>query len=174
LTAQTADTLKKTRYGLEISQFITGSGFASGTELFITVIPNYNMNLSLGIYYCTETKRISGFTVHHERVLIRNSEFKTFVPYGFYNLIYRDTKIREVLANKDYQGDYVGYASIEHHFGIGIRYYLAKNLNVNCAFGYGVYLGSIKKPSEPNPVTNEITGTNGFGFITKIGIAVIL
>ena len=169
--AQTSDTLLRTRYGLELSQFITGSGFASGTEIFITVIPDNKKNLSLGLYFSPEQKKITGITVHHEITLSRYAKHKRIVPYAFYNLIYRITKTREVLADKSLEGDYAIYKSFEHHLGIGIRINLAKDLCFKSVLGYGLYLGSIEKPSEPNPWTGEIMGTNGFGAIAKIGIS---
>ena len=168
---QTSDTLNRTRYGLELSQFITGSGFASGTEIYITVIPDHKKNISLGLYFCPELKKITGITVHHEMALRRYSSHQMVVPYAFYNMIYRITKIREVSADKNLEGDNAIYKSLEHHLGIGIRISLAKDLYFKSALGYGVYLGSIKRPSEPDPVTGEIMGKNGFGAIAKIGIA---
>jgi hypothetical protein len=169
--AQTSDTLSRTRYGLELSQFITGSGFASGTEIFITVIPNNKKNISLGLYFCPELEKITGITVHHEMTLGRYNSHKRVVPYAFYNMIYRMTKTREVTADKSLEGDYAIYKSLEHHLGIGIRISPAKDLYIKSALGYGVYLGSIKRPSEPDPVTGEIMGKSGFGAIAKIGIA---
>jgi hypothetical protein len=170
---QTTDTLNRTRYGIEISQFITGSGFASGTEIYVTVIPDHKKNISLGFYFCTEQKKITGISVHHERSLLRYASYRRVVPYAFYNMIYRFTKIEEVSTTKDPEATTALYKSMEHHLGIGIRINLVKNLCFKSALGYGVYLGSIKKPSEPNPMTGEITGTNGFGPIAKIGVAYI-
>ena len=171
LQGQISDSLKRTRYGLELNQFITGSGFASGTELYITVIPDYKKNISLGLYFCNEQKKITGITIHHERSLCRYDRHRIVAPYAFYNMIYRITKTREASANKDFRDNYVTYKSMEHHIGIGIRISLAKDFYFNSALGYGVYLGSIKKPSEPNQLTGEITGTNGFGPIARIGVA---
>ena len=171
---QTTDALKKTRYGLELSQFITGSGFASGTEIYITVIPDQKKNLSLGLYFCPEAKKISGFSIHHEMSLIRSAGQKKVAPYAFYNMIYRITKTRGGLAENGPEAGYATYKSLEHHLGVGVRITLAKDLYLKSAVGYGVYLGSIKKPSDPNPVTGEIMGENGFGAIAKIGIAFVI
>jgi hypothetical protein len=168
---QTSGTLHRTRYGLELNQFITGSGFASGTEIYFTVIPDHKKNISLGLYFCPELKRITGITIHHERVIGKYAIHKMIVPYAFYNLIYRRTRSKEVLANKDFGDYYVTYKSIEHHLGIGIRISMAKNVYFNSSLGYGVYLGSIKKPSEPDPLSGEVTGKNGFGAIAKVGFA---
>lgn len=170
---QTSDTLRRTRYGIELSQFITESGFASGTEIYITVIPDHKKNISLGLYFCPEQKKITGITVHHEIAFSKYTAHKTVVSYAFYNFIYRITKTRELLEDKNLESDNVIYKSMEHHLGIGIRIGLAKDLYFKSNLGYGVYLGSIKKPSEPNPVNGEIMGKNGFGFIAKTGIAYV-
>jgi len=53
---------------------------------------------------------------------------------------------------------------------LGARLKLSRTLYVKFDTGYGVYLGSKKKPSEPNPVTGEVTGSNGFGLIVKAGL----
>jgi hypothetical protein len=173
LNGQQAAPFKNTRYGIEISQFITGSGFASGTEIYVTVIPDHKKNISLGFYFCSDQKKITGITIHHERTLRRYADHQKVVPYAFYNMIYRITKTREVSANKDLEAVNATYRSMEHHLGIGLRINVAKDFYLNSALGYGVYLGSIKKPSEPDPVTGEIMGKSGFGAIAKIGIAYV-
>ena len=169
--AQTADTMKRSRYGIEISQFITGSGFASGTEIIITVSQNNMKNLSLGLYFCPERKNITGITIHQEMTLNRFSAHTRVTPYAFFNLIYRRSKIREEQVDKNVLGEYGLYKSIEHHLGIGLRIRIAEDLYIKSALGYGLYLGSIKKPSEQNPITGEIKGTNGFGALAKVGLA---
>jgi hypothetical protein len=168
---QTSDTIKKARYGLEISQFITGSGFASGTELIVTVVPDKIKNLSFGLYFCPERKKITGVTIHQEMTLKKFTSYKKITPYAFFNLIYRRSKVREVLADKNAVGEYGMYKSIEHHLGIGLRIRILDDLYFKGSLGYGLYLGSIKKPSEPDALTGEVRGTNGFGGIAKIGIA---
>src|SRR3989304_1626597 len=105
---QTTDALKKTRYGLELSQFITG-------------IPDQKKNLSLGLYFCPEAKKISGFSIHHEMSLIRSAGQKKVAPYAFYNMIYRITKTRGGLAENGPEAGYATYKSLEHHLGVGGR-----------------------------------------------------
>jgi hypothetical protein len=168
---QATDTVKRARYGIEISQFITGSGFATGTEVIVTVVPDKIKNLSFGLYYCPERNKITGFTIQQEMTLKKFTSNKRVTPYAFFNLIYRRSRIREVLADKNEQGEYGMYKSIEHHIGIGLRIRILDDLYFKSAAGYGLYLGSIKKPSEPDALTGEIRGTNGLGAIAKIGIA---
>jgi len=174
LNAQQADTHKRTRYGIEISQFITGSGFASGTEMYATVIPDNRKSLSFGLFFCTEQRKISGITMHHEVTLVRNPALKRAVPYAFYNMIYRFTKTRVTVPGQEDEWNYGLYKSLEHHLGIGLNVTVVKGLHVKGALGYGVYLGSIKKPSAADPLTGEVSGSNGFGAIAKIGVAYIL
>jgi hypothetical protein len=162
----------KTRYGIEINQFITGSGFGSGTEAYLTVAPDHRKLLGMGVYYSPENKKITGLTVHHERSLIRFDErnIPVILPYAFYNLIYRKTNIPEVKENQDQGGERVTYTSMEHHVGFGLRFNVWACIQIKTEAGYGIYLGSIKKPSTPDPITGEISGTSGFSGIAKIGI----
>lgn len=161
---------------LEMNQFVTQSGFASGTELFVTYQPDNRKNISMGLYFCPEKKKLSGITLHHERMLFagNNRPESVLKPYAFYNLIYRKTQMREVIFNKDYLGEQVTYTSIEHHFGLGSEVSLGPAFFLTFEAGYGVYLGSIKKPEVINPVSGEMAGTNGFGFIGKFGLGVRL
>ena len=172
LKAQDLENKGKTHYGIEITQFITGSGFSSGTEAYFIVIPDNKKQISLGIIYCSEYKKITGISVHHERTLMRikHGKIPVITPYAYYDLIYRKNTIREVLMDKEKIGDMVTYTSMEHHVGVGARFRVGAGFSLKTEAGYGVYLGSIKKPSSPNPFTGEISGTNGFGILAKIGL----
>ncbi len=175
LNAQKPENSRKTKYGIELTQFITGSGFNSGTEAYFVVIPDAKKQISLGIYYCSEYKKITGISVHHERTLIRISRNKIplITPYAYYDLIYRKNTIPEVFQDKEKSGDLVTYTSMEHHLGAGLRFKLGTGFSLKTEAGYGVYLGSIKKPTAPNPVTGEISGGNGFGMLAKIGVCYV-
>lgn len=170
---QTSDTLRKTRYGVELSQFITGSGFASGSEIYVTVLPDNRKSLSFGLFFCTEQKKISGVTMHHEMALVRYSMEKRVVPFAFYNMIYRFTRTGVNKPGEDGGIEYGLYKSLEHHLGLGLNAGIIKNLHIKVAVGYGVYLGSIEKPSAADPLTGEIKGSNGFGAIAKIGVSYV-
>jgi hypothetical protein len=91
-------------------------------------------------------------------------------PYIFYNLIYRKTSITETYEDQAIKSDVGIYTSMEHHLGIGSKINLSKSLYISCDLGFGPYLGSIKKPANPNQYTGEIVGTNGFGMIVGVGI----
>jgi|WetSurMetagenome_2_1015567.scaffolds.fasta_scaffold59129_2 hypothetical protein len=175
-SAQTQDSLRNIHYGIEVNQFITGSGFRTGTEVHFSVIEDNRKQISLGLYYCSELKKITGITIHHEMTLIRaqRGHVPLITPFVFYNLIYRKTKMHEVLDNNDQTGAVVTYTSMEQHLGIGAKIKLGPALFINTEAGYGVYLGSIKKPAAPNPLTGEIMGTNGFCALIKIGIGIKL
>lgn len=172
LDAQDLENKEKTHYGIEVTQFVTGSGFSSGTEAYFIVIPDNKKQISLGIYYCSEYKKITGISVHHERTLMRikHDKIPLVTPYAYYDLIYRKNTISEVFQDKEKAGDLVTYTSMEHHLGIGARFKLGAGFFIKTEAGYGVYLGSIKRPSAPDPVTGEISGTNGFGVLAKIGL----
>lgn len=172
LRSQTRDTIK-TRYGVEVNQFVTGSGFGSGTEFHLIIIPNHKKNLSLGLYFSPGEKKITGVTLQHELALTRNTKSRKAVPYTFYNMIYRFTRVKE--TQEDQGTEIAGglYKSFEHHIGLGVRITVSKSIYFNSSLGYGVFLGSIKKHSDIVPVNGEIKGSNGFGVIAKAGVAFV-
>lgn len=164
----------KTRYAVELNQFITGSGFATGSELYITVMPDHRRTLSLGVYFCPEQGKFSGITAHHEVALIRRPELPMAVPYLFYNMIYRFTRTGDKTPDDASDVQYGLYKSMEHHIGMGLNVKIATDFYLKTAAGYGVYFGSIMKPLSPDPKTGEVAGSNGFGAIAKIGLAWVL
>jgi hypothetical protein len=173
--SQVTDTIKSSLYIIELNQFFTGSGFTTGTELYFTIMPDHKKSLSIGLYFSPESKTFSGITVHHNRFLGRSLNIKTIRlnPYVFYNMIYRRTIMNEVLSDVEESGNKVTYKSIENHIGAGMKVFMNPHLFLTSEIGYGVYFGSIKKPSDPNPATGEICGTNGFGYISKFGIGYV-
>ena len=52
---------------------------------------------------------------------------------------------------------------------MGFNINVGKRFLLDCGLGYGIYLGSIKKPSQPDPLTGEISGTSGGAVIFKTG-----
>jgi hypothetical protein len=100
------------------------------------------------------------------------SKAPRFQPYIFYNFIYRKSNIPEVKATTEINSspELVTYTSMEHHLGIGLQIHITKLINLQTGLGYGLYLGSIKRPSQPDPLTKEITGTNGSALLAKLGI----
>jgi hypothetical protein len=171
---QSVDTFERTRFAIECNQFITGSGFRSGTEIYCTVIPDKKKNISLGLYFCPMEKAISGITIHHERSIIRSTSERRVHPYVFYNMIYRITQIKEKDAECDTMLAPGTYKSLEHHLGVGARMVIAKDVFFNCSLGYGIYLGSIRKPTASISCSEELMGGNGFGVIAKVGFAFVL
>ena len=61
---------------------------------------------------------------------------------------------------------------MEHHVGLGLRVTIIKSIYLTTELGYGIYLGSIMKPSKPNEVLNESSGTNGSGVLAKVGVGI--
>jgi hypothetical protein len=107
-------------------------------------------------------------------MLLRKRSDHFIMPHIFYNFIYRKTSIPEVTADSKLTGDKASYTSMEHHAGMGVKMKITSSIYADCDLGYGAYLGSIKKPSLPDPLTGEISGTNGFGMIFKIGLGCYL
>jgi hypothetical protein len=166
--AQVPDSLKKTAvYGVEVNQTITGSGFASGTELILSITEG-KRNLDIGFYFCSEAKRFTGVIVHHEVALVRFPQVKRLVPFAFYHGIYRITKVGKSESDS-LINSFGTYKSFEHHLGVGIHARITNGIYVTASVGYGVYFGSIKKP-EILHLTGEKVGSNGLAPIASIGI----
>ena len=47
---------------------------------------------------------------------------------------------------------------------------ILKSVFLHADAGYGRHLGSIMKPSAPDPNTGLMSGTSGWNIITKVGI----
>lgn len=159
MRAQEIDTLIKVRYAVEVSGFKSGSGFMPGTAIFFTYKPQYNRSISIGFFYCYEQKKFSGISVRHE-IALSSSEKQNLAPYLFYSMLYRFTRT-SVEYEQTGESTYGLYKSMEHHIGAGLNAKISKNVAFKSAIGYGVYFGSIKKPVM-DPVTKEISGSNGF------------
>jgi hypothetical protein len=163
-----------TQYGIAISQFISGSGFQPGYEAHFTVQPSSKAKVGFGLFFDNETKKFSGITITHQRMLMANRrKLPVIQPFVFYNFIYRRTSMPELKLTDEGitpSGDWVSYASMEHHLGLGLNVNVSEKIKLNLNYGYGLYLGSIKRPSAPDPITSEITGTSGNGFILKTGL----
>lgn len=160
------------RYGVEANQFIVGSGFGTSTELQAFIFDRDGRRLSVGVYFDSKLNRIGGFSISTLRILGFNKrEYTPFLqPYLFYNLIFHKTTITSYEISDTYRVVPGTYKSIEHHAGIGIRLNIIPNLYLKGEIGYGVYLGSIMKPSAPDAVTNESYGSFGGGTLIKLGM----
>jgi hypothetical protein len=171
------DKQEKPCFGMEVNHFYTGSGFASNSEIDLQILSGYRREMGIGLNFSSDFKSVSGFTLHHNIFLLNESMRHRHIvlPYAFYNLIYRKTRkaVPGTLA-KNTEAVTGMYTSVEHHLGIGVRVRLLKNLYANAETGYGVYLGSILRPSKPHPVTGAVNGTNGFGLLIKIGVGYVL
>ncbi|MBN2613544.1 MAG: hypothetical protein JXB00_18455 [Bacteroidales bacterium] len=162
----------KHRYGFEANQFLVQSGFGSGTELQVNLTDNKRRTLSLGLYFDSKLHNIGGFSISTQRMLrkYRRNYIPVFEPFVFYNLIYHKTRIDQQMASEDYLIAKGTYKSIEHHTGLGLRINIATGFYLKGEAGFGFYLGSIMKPSKPDPMLNESFGTHGAGALFKIGI----
>lgn len=159
-------------FGFEANQFIVGSGFGTGTELQVKVSDNQVRWLSVGLYFDSKLNNIGGFSISIQNMLgnHKRSIGRIVAPYLFYNLIYHKTDIEKQMVSDEYFVAIGTYKSIEHHAGIGVRVNVVGSCYLSGEVGYGLYLGSIMKPSKPDPIMNESYGTNGPGALIKIGI----
>jgi hypothetical protein len=155
-----------------ISHFITGSGFAPATELYLMVGETRKNSLAVGINLGNEYNSITGISINHEIFLLRKTQVR-FEPLLFYNFIYRKTVLPEIFKDNS-PGKYgTIYSSVEHHIGAGLKINITKTLFFSAKFGFGPYLGSIKKPVT-DPVSMKVFGSNGLGLIIKADIGFIL
>jgi hypothetical protein len=167
----------KTLYSIEFAQFNSGSGFQGGYEVHLNVQPSTKATVSFGIFIDKESKKFSGITITHKRMLLaEKTKASKIRPYIFYNFIYRKTNIPELTASdiSNSSADLVTYTSMEHHLGLGFQVKVSNLISLNGGVAYGLYLGSIKRPSQPNPITREITGTSGGAILAKVGFAINL
>jgi hypothetical protein len=161
-----------TKYGFTFSQFTSGSGFQPGFEAHFTLQPSNKAKVGFGIFIDNETKEVTGITITHQRLFMANRyKLPLLQPFLFYNFIYRRTSMPELLeAGAINYNNFVAYTSLEHHIGVGFNINISKNILLESGLGYGLYLGSIKRPSDPDPTTREISGTNGKAFLFKTGL----
>lgn len=164
----------KTQYSFGLSQFNSGSGFQGGYEMQIQIQPNAKAKVGFGLFMDRESGKLSGITVTHQRMLMSGRvHAPKLQPYIFYNFIYRKTNIPELqVSEMAATPDVVTYTSMEHHLGFGLQARVTKLVSLHGGLAYGIYLGSIKRPSAPNPITQEITGTNGGAILAKFGVAI--
>jgi hypothetical protein len=165
---------KARKYGIELNQFMVGSGFGTGTELQVFAADEKGKRLSLGLYYDHQYGKIGGLSVSFLKMLRSNNKpnIPILEPYAFYNFIYRKTTIVESSISENYIVSIGTYKSMEHHLGLGLRTNITKHLYIKGELGYGLYLGSIMKPSKPDEVLNESSGTNGSGVLAKVGVGI--
>jgi len=163
------------RFGIEANQFVIQSGFGTSTELKVFVQDENGKRLSLGMYYDSKLNNIGGISTSFIQMLRnhRKSVNTLLEPYIFYNFIYRKTTITNTISSENYIVAAGTYKSMEHYIGFGLRTNITKRFYSTAELGYGLYLGSIMKPSAPDPVLNESYGTNGTGPIAKIGIGLL-
>ncbi len=162
-------------YGMQISQFNTSSGFGSGTEVSIYV-KGRNKSLELGAYFDNGSKSLTGLSLCHKYFIMKNYFDKQGIiePYLFYNFIYRSTTLDETLSKypeliKCICPGKAVYKSLEHAIGFGLEINLLSYMYLNCNIGFERYLGSIKKPCNPDQYTGVYDGGDGWGAIYKIG-----
>jgi len=164
---------KKVRLNGGVDQFMTGSGFASGTELYLMINDARKKSFAMGLFFSPETNKPIGIIINHEVFLLRDKQHK-LEPLIFYNFIYRKTRISEPCNGlKDGINYGTSYSSIEHYLGAGLKFNLTKAIYCSGKLGFGTYLGSIKKPVI-DPVSMDVRGGNGFGLIAKAGIGVTI
>ena len=162
------------KLGIEANQFIVESGFGTSTELQVYYVDQTGKRLSLGLYYDSKLKKLGGISISVIKMLSiqKKSGIKMIEPYWFYNLIYHKTTITEPIQSEDFYVAVGKYKSMEHHTGIGLRINVTKSYYLRGEAGYGLYLGSIMKPSKPDELLNESYGTHGTGSLIKLGMGI--
>lgn len=159
---------KNVWFDIAVNEFVTGSGFAPGTDLFLRINEDNRRTLALGMYYCPEFNSILGITIKHEVFLLRKKQNR-IEPYMFYNFIWRRNRISEHYTGMG-EGLLEGtYKSLEHYLGLGLQMKLAKGIYLSGGAGLGAYFGSIEKPVL-NPVMMNLSGGSGLSMVARIGV----
>lgn len=158
-------------YTVDVSEFCTNAGFFPSTSInFSAITTNKKKGLTMGFFFDTETFDFSG--LNPDLFWYLTGDNGRFTPYFFYDIIFRRSHVPEVLPN-GLHGQTAAYNSVEHHAGLGVKCNLSKKFFLQASSGPGFYLGSIKKPSKPDPRTDEIHGTGGFGYMVKFAIGYV-
>lgn len=166
--------ISEENYGIKINNFKTGSGFKMGTEASVYVELN-RRSLEAGVFYDYESNNISGINVEHDISFLKTriNQKQILTSYFFYNFIVRNTR----LHTSDFTDPTIGahfdkssVISMEHHIGLGCKFKITNNVFLNGSFGYGRYLGSVKKATQPTAELPLVNGVSGWGEIFKFGI----
>jgi hypothetical protein len=163
-----------TKYGMRMINYKTNSGFTMETAI-LGYAELRNNSLGIGVFFNYNANTISGIVANYDWNLLNSrwvSENKIGL-YVFYNFIFRVT----TLHTSDFTDSRIGTSyndsrvmSIEHYVGLGSKINIIGNVYLKAAAGYGLYLGSIKKASQPNENMPVLHGKNGWGEIVKFGI----
>jgi hypothetical protein len=169
------DALNRT-YGFYVGEFQSLSGFSSSTEASL-FIKNQKKSFELGIFFDNDSKELSGLSFTHKYFLFRSrfNQNSIIQPYINYNFIYRVTYLDKPLTIypdrvEGTENDRSRYSSMEHYLGGGVEINAFKYVYINISGGIGRYLGSIKKPCNPDPITGYYEGGNGWSGVLKIGV----
>ena len=165
-------------FGMQVSQFKTNDGFASSTEVMY-FLKGRNKSIEMGLYFDDNTRFFQGLTFGHKYFIFRNrfNENTIFEPYLMYKFIYRVTTLKTTLSAHPERTWLIPvgearYASMEHYAGAGVEINVSKNFYINTSVGFGRYLGSIKKPTNPDQYSGIYEGGDGWGGIYKIGLGI--
>src|SRR4030042_2448885 len=73
------------KFGVEINQFIVGSGFGTSSELQVFVLDDKGRKLSLGMYYNAKFDRIGGISTTFHKMLRNHKKYRSQMlePYFF-------------------------------------------------------------------------------------------
>lgn len=163
-------------FGLQIGEFQSLSGFSASTEATL-FIKNQKKSFELGLFFDNDSRELSGMSFTHKYFLFRKKfDRNSFIePYINYSFIYRVTYLDKPLTIypdriENTENDRSRYSSMEHYLGGGVEINASKYVYINISGGFGKYLGSIKKPCNPDPNTGYYEGGNGWSGIIKVGL----
>jgi len=172
-------------YGVNISQFHTGSGHGS-SYVFHSNIQKGRRSLDLGMIYQEADKRISGGDVKYKIFLGKNAFPETneqhdgihIRPYFHYNCIYQSSRVmtpdvsptgRKKSAFPELPSSPGTIATMEHYAGIGFQVHISQHFCIDMSAGTGAYVGSLDKYNAPS--TAGIHKENhGFVFSFEAGM----
>lgn len=152
-------------YGLNVSQFHTGSGHGSSFVINSNVQKG-RKSLEMGMVYQDAEDRISGGDVKYKIYLGKNAFMESqnaqtgvkCKPYLHYNCIYHSTKVNtsDLAFSGSKKSTYPELpttpgtiATMEHYSGFGLQVFLSKNICIDASAGVGAYIGSIDKYNAP-------------------------
>ena len=175
-------------YGMNVTQFYTGSGHGSA-YIMNSNIQKGRKSLEMGMIYQENDKRVSGGNAKYKVYFGRNpwnrslskTNSITFKPYIHYNCIYQSSKVNtpDIPPSGSKKSNYPELpsspgtiASMEHYAGIGLQLFVSKNICVDGSMGMGAYIGSLNHTTRPATlgIHNE---NSGFVLAFDFGIGYI-
>ena len=155
-------------YGVNLTQFHTGSGHGSGYAVN-TNLQKGRKSLEMGILYKEDEGRINGGDIKYMVFLGKNAFLNVESsgkgvyarPYLHYNFIYHSANVNtpDFVPLGEKKSSYPELSAspgtistMEHFTGLGMQIFLLGNVCIDGSVGLGAYIGSLDKLNRPDTI----------------------